>query len=235
VASLSAVQIPDAGATFIPAVSVFVRKAMAGQRRDRSLLVDAVAARVARPAQEIDVTSFCHQCGQDDHGRPTVCYATKVKTPTLPIRPALPAISLSRTDGLVAVALVESGAVGVDIETIDRFARADIDEVAFHQHERTKLEKLNHEEGPIARTILWAAKEAILKFVGTGLRTSPDLLFCDLSEQGVRLVSWPSELGLLEAPHVTITHIDERHVCAVAHAAGAATTFSWWPDDARLT
>jgi hypothetical protein len=43
------------------------------------------------------------------------------------------------------------------------------------------------------------------------------------------LTMWPEELQYDVPPVVTIFRVTDQHVCAVAHAAGAPTTFSWWP------
>lgn len=230
--STSSPQNSDGVSGTIHPVSVFLRTQSGREPRDRSLLRDAVSARMGIPTHEIEISSFCPQCRQTDHGRPVLGYCLAAHPAPITDRPELPQISLSRCDTLVAVALAAKGALGVDIETIEGVARADFDSVAFHENERAALLNLTEAERPLARTILWAAKEAILKAAGTGLTISPDLLLCELAGLRVRLLSWPSELGFLIAPEVTIARVDDHHVCAVAHTAGAATTFSWWPGDA---
>jgi len=140
----------------------------------------------------------------------------------------VPVVSLSRTEGLVAVALAESGVIGIDVESLDQMARADIDDVAFHPAERGVLAHLNAHERNLHSTLLWAAKEAILKAAGTGLTVAPELLWCEISGVCVTLVSAP-DLGLLQPPHVTVRRMSEQYVCAVAHSIDAVPIFSWWP------
>ncbi|MBA8828661.1 4'-phosphopantetheinyl transferase superfamily protein [Alpinimonas psychrophila] len=172
---------------------------------------------------ELNTASACPRCGATDHGRPSVYYYGEF----LP-QVRVPVVSLSRTEGLVAVALVDCGIIGIDVESLDHMARADIEDVAFHPAERAVLARLSTHERILHSSLLWTAKESILKAAGTGLNISPELLWCEISGASVTLVAAP-DLGLLRPPRVTVRRIGEHHVCAVAHNMDAVTTFSWLP------
>jgi 4'-phosphopantetheinyl transferase len=213
----------------VPKVATYWRQRECLEPRDRTLLIEA-AARFANCApSDLFVSSFCPHCAGTDHGIPSVCYVTEPSRQEQPDRPPLPRVSLSRSGNISAVALAVSGLIGVDVERVSRIAAADIDAVAFHKEERRTLERIDPSEKALHRTVLWAAKEAILKSVGTGLMISPELLHLDMRENSARLVSWPTDLKLRVAPELTVRRIDEHHVCVVAHDEGALTTFSSWP------
>lgn len=56
---------------------------------------------------------FCGVCGRPGHGAPILPW------------PGAPAVSVSYTDGLAAVALADAGLVGVDVEAVRPLARPD--------------------------------------------------------------------------------------------------------------
>jgi len=135
---------------------------------------------------------------------------------------------------MTAVALTANGPLGIDLESVERMASIDIDGVAFHPQERLTLAGLEPAESALQRTILWTAKEALLKAAGTGLTIAPDLLACDISGSRVSLTTWPDTVhwDTLRGdapPTVTMSRVTKQRVCAVAHADGAPVTFSWWP------
>ena len=113
-------------------------------------------------------------------------------------------VSLSRVGSLVAVAVTDVAAVGLDIESVASVARAPVADVLLHPSETASS------HGKLAR--LWCAKEAVLKAAGVGLRVSPSLL----AFAGATLASWPSELGFDEAPGVEWFALDDDVVGAVA-------------------
>ena len=204
-------------------MSIFLRSGLRTDPRDRSLLIDAVSHATGYPTVELSTASACPRCAATDHGRPSVYHLGGF----LP-QVRVPVVSLSRTDGLIAVALVDCGIIGIDVESLDHMARADIDDVAFHPAERAVLARLSVHERILQSALLWTAKESILKAVGTGLNVSPDQLWCEISGASVTLVAAP-DLGFLRPPRVTVKRVGEHHVCAVAHNMDAVTTFSWLP------
>ncbi|WP_446226113.1 4'-phosphopantetheinyl transferase family protein [Nocardia sp. IBHARD005] len=88
--------------------------------------------------------------------------------------PAPVAISLSHTGDTLAVAVVNSGTVGIDIEASDRpiytptFAAA-----VAHPRELAQLAHLEPGERNTALVALWTMKESVLKARGTGLTVDP--------------------------------------------------------------
>lgn len=105
----------------------------------------------------VRVRRRCPRCGSADHGVPLA-----ERTDGGPV----PHLSLSRTTGLVAVALAEHGPVGVDVERADR---VDLGRVALAPGERPA-------PGPHGLLRTWTRKEAVLKAAGTGLAVDPALL-----------------------------------------------------------
>lgn len=211
-----------------PDVFIYWRQRASADPRDRTLLVETAARFAKCDPRDILVSSFCPRCAGNDHGIPSVSFVTEPQSSERAGRPPLPRVSNSRCGDVNAVALTASGFVGVDVESVSRIAAADIDAVAFHPEERRALERLNPKEVALHRTILWAAKEAILKGVGTGLMTSPEGLHIDMTTSGLKLISWPIDLKFLVAPEITVKHIAKDHVVVVAHDKGSLTAFSSW-------
>jgi len=76
-------------------------------------------------------------------------------------------VSVSHRAGHAVAVAVEVGRVGVDIEGVER--RPDSFAMAwFDAEERALLG-----DDPVAQTIAWSAKEAVLKALGTGMALSP--------------------------------------------------------------
>ena len=136
---------------------------------DRALLAEAAAlalggatvggANADVAGADVVVTRTCAHCGGTDHGQPSA--------------PGV-FLSLSRAGGLVAVAASRHRPVGIDIEQLDRVARAGFDDVAFTAEERAEI--AGSAEPHALRAELWTSKEALLKLAGDGLRTDPRLL-----------------------------------------------------------
>lgn len=210
-------------------VKVFVQRTHVRTSRDRSLLREAAAHELTCRGDDVRISSRCPQCGSHDHGVPRVEWVSVDAERQLSEAVAVPVVSLSRCEDLTAVALTTTGRVGVDIESIARVASIDIDAVAFHPREQLILDHGDPAEASLRRTILWTAKEAILKASGTGLAVAPELLECEIYGSQVALISWPKALGFEVPPVVTTFRVSEQHVCAVAHADDVPVTFSWWP------
>jgi 4'-phosphopantetheinyl transferase len=115
-----------------------------------ALLRCAVARRLGGSAAAVQLDRRCRDCGRE-HGRP--------RLPGTGL-----AASLSHSGDLVAVALTEGQAVGVDVEQI-----TGIDYVSLLGHVCAP-EELSHVISPAAFYSYWTRKEAILKATGAGLR-----------------------------------------------------------------
>lgn len=130
----------------------------AGRRLTRT----ALAHHTGVPADRLRFDRRCRWCG-GPHGKPRLQHRHA---------PA-PDFSLTTCDGLVAVAVAEEGAVGIDIEPLDRSASVDVDLMAhsvLSETERTALDALGDADARATRFLrLWTAKEAFAKAVGKGV------------------------------------------------------------------
>jgi 4'-phosphopantetheinyl transferase len=148
-----------------------VDEATRDRAADRAALV-ALAARVLGvDAATLRLDRRCPNCGGLDHGRPTIAGGAV-------------AVSLARTDGVRALAVSTVGPVGVDVERVSRVRRAPLD--AFTVVERAEIDLAPDPDR--RRTELWAAKEAILKAEGTGLRVDPRTVDVARHRADVRIV-----------------------------------------------
>ncbi len=156
-------------------------------------------------AADLEITHSCPRCGRSDHGMLRV---------TGPIDPVF--VSRSRTLGLDAVAVTAAGSVGIDIESIERIARANMDAVLLHPAESDALSTLAMGETDRRRAVLWTANEAIVKATGHGLNVDLRALRLDLVGDGVELAAWPGELGIEAAPRIRTFMLSDDIVGATA-------------------
>ncbi len=120
--------------------------------RGGALLVRAIGARsLGVPPGEVPVDRTCPDCGAP-HGRPEL--------PT-----GAPQVSVSHSGAWVAVGANTSGAVGLDIESAEPEAFA---ELADQILSPVELARGPHDGLDLRRT--WVRKEALLKLAGVGLR-----------------------------------------------------------------
>lgn len=133
---------------------------------------------------DIAIGRHCPACGSDTHGRPWV---------RLPDG-RTPHVSLSRCGGHVVTAIAEHP-VGIDVESIAAVDARWDPALVLHPDELQPhlpgvVPKNAHVPGvvrewadtPAERAAMWCRKEAILKALGTGLRTP-------MSE--IRCADWP--------------------------------------------
>ncbi len=188
----------------VPVIRVALRHA---DTRDHELLVDSVAAFAGVPASAVQLTVHCARCGSAQHGKP------QVAAPRTAAGSPLQA-SLSRTVGLEAVAVTDVAPLGLDIERVDRVARAPID---LHPREQAALLRLPDAERAERRTLLWTAKEAVLKATGQGLTIDHAALELTVSARGaVALAAWPDQLALREPPQISVFPLAAGVLAAVA-------------------
>jgi 4'-phosphopantetheinyl transferase len=171
------------------------RRADARARPDEAAS-SAVLARLAvghvLGVDPVDVTvgRRCPTCASDAHGVPTVVGAD---------------LSITRTSGLVAVAVSLVGAVGLDVEERRERLFDGFDDVAL-----SPLETVETVED---RLRTWARKEALLKACGLGLSVDPRTVVLD----GRRVVSAPAQVGRLDLHDLDLA----GHVGALALPVGA--------------
>lgn len=143
--------------------AVTVRLAHPGGSRaaDREALLAAVAEVTGAHPASTAVGRRCAHCGSDTHGQP---WAT--------VHGVAVGVSLSRTPGVLALA-VGPVDLGVDVERVSRVASAPLDASTPGEHERYGAD-------PVRMAACWAAKEAVLKRDGRGLRVDPASVDVDL-------------------------------------------------------
>lgn len=135
-----------------------------------------VGAHTGTPARAVRFAAVCRRCG-GDHGKPTVIGADAVQ------------VSLSHCSGLVAVAVAQRRAVGVDVEQVAPRV-AGIIEPALTAAERAVVRALPADRQPDAATRYWVRKEAVLKATGHGLTVEPRRLTVSAPSEAPRLLGW---------------------------------------------
>ncbi|MET1044701.1 MAG: 4'-phosphopantetheinyl transferase superfamily protein [Microbacteriaceae bacterium] len=197
-----------------PVIRVAVRHSI---RRDHDLLVHSVADFAQVPASAVRLDVHCARCGSTRHGKPQVVAPHSAAGAPLQA-------SLSRTTGLEAVAVTDVAPLGLDMEWVDRVARAPID---LHPREQAALQALPADQRHERRTLLWTVKEAVLKATGHGLTVEHASLELAVAAGGaVALVSWPDQLALLEVPQITVLQPAPGLMLAVALLSPTPATVS---------
>ncbi|MCS6560959.1 MULTISPECIES: 4'-phosphopantetheinyl transferase superfamily protein [Curtobacterium] len=163
-----------------------LRTSAADRADDREALLAAVASATGVDPVAVRAGRVCPHCAGTDHGRP---WATAAGVPV--------GVSLSRVPGVVALAVGPS-ALGVDVERVSRVAAAPLD--VFTPDE------LRRADGdPALLAAAWAAKEAVLKRDGRGLRVDPIAVEVDVAAGTARFEGVERPLSVLyAAPDVVL-------------------------------
>lgn len=161
---------PDAIAPALPAVWLIDTGARPAGLGERSALRRAAACRVV--ARHLRVSEVRVAIGHDEHGRPLL------------LEPGGTGLNLSLATraGMVAVALAEQP-VGVDVERVDEAVPLPL--ATLHADERQALAVLAEHARPRAFALIWAAKEAYVKALGTGFLTTPESFAVRLLPGGI--------------------------------------------------
>ncbi|MFS0730742.1 4'-phosphopantetheinyl transferase superfamily protein [Curtobacterium sp. 1P10AnD] len=157
------------GESCLRSVVVTLRPAGADRTADREALVAAVASTTGADVAAVRAGRDCPHCGSTAHGRPWASLDGREV-----------GVSLSRTSGVTALA-VAPDAVGIDVERVSRVAAAPLD--AFTPAE---LDRAHGDVDVLAAC--WAAKEAVLKRDGRGLRVDPRSVDVDI-EHGLAVLA----------------------------------------------
>ena len=130
---------------------------------DRREFVAAHALLRSMLASCLDIPSHALRFSIDANGKPGI--DKRIGSPEV-------VFNLSHTRGLVAVAVVSHGAIGVDVERIDA-AKADfaVAEAYFAPTEVEMLRRTPAAGKPLCFFRLWTLKEAYIKAIGAGLAT----------------------------------------------------------------
>ena len=126
-------------------------------------------------------------------------------------------LSLSHTDGLVAVGLAEEADIGVDAEAIKAGSDlADIARACFSAGEQAQLAQSGggFPSGVERFYALWTLKEALLKAKGLGLHQAPNSFTVDLRAMNVPAL--PAALAPVYEWHVECHKATPQHLVSVA-------------------
>lgn len=192
----------------LPHVVLTLAPTGATRADDREALLTSVASAYAVGPSAVRAGRVCGHCGGTDHGRPWVevdgsavgvslARTSGVRTPGV----RTPGV---RTPGVLALVVGPAGLdVGVDVERVARVAAAPLDAFTPGEQERADGD---------ARVLAacWAAKEAVLKRDGRGLRVDPAAVDVDVP-RGVAVFAGA------EQP-VTFLFPDDDLVVAIAAA-----------------
>ncbi|MDJ0630923.1 MAG: 4'-phosphopantetheinyl transferase superfamily protein [Rhodobacter sp.] len=127
-----------------------------------------------------------------------------------------PAFNLSHSGDHGAVALAETGRVGLDIEARDRRItdRAALAERCFSDPERAAIDAA---PDPLHRFLsFWTAKEARMKLTGEGLALDPRDIHLTLDEDGR-----PTGIAAPDRPATTLTRFEEDGIIGALALASA--------------
>jgi malonyl CoA-acyl carrier protein transacylase/phosphopantetheinyl transferase (holo-ACP synthase) len=100
----------------------------------------------------------------DEHGRPLAMHLGYAENA------AMPNVSVSHADGIMAALASFEPHVGVDLEKIES-REASFEAIAFDDSERAMLDELEDRAESVTR--FWCAKEAVAKALGRGLSDGP--------------------------------------------------------------
>ena len=165
------------------------------------------------PEEVAFAPTACPLCGAM-HGRPALDGLAGVLD-----------VSISRTAGVVAIALAEA-TVGVDVETVEARVKADDLGAALHPSELADLANLPSDQRDLAALRCWARKEAVLKGIGTGLGIEPSTIEVGVGRSPRPAGSVATRDGVVDVGEWTVVDLDAggEAVAALAHAGPRTTT-----------
>jgi 4'-phosphopantetheinyl transferase len=177
-----------------------------------AVLRTVIGAHLGIPPADLMVDRRCRVCG-GDHGKPWL--------------PAAPDVhfSVAHSGSCVVVAVRRGGAVGVDVEKVERFEEAGLLEMpgalaadVLAPQERAALARCPAGDAAPAFTTYWTRKEAVLKATGQGLAGPLTALVVSPPSAPPAVLRWPGVPVSLHA-----LHPPPGHVAALA-AVGRAPT-----------
>lgn len=154
---------------------------------------ELLAARLATPPSQIEIR-------YDSWGQPSLAAADS------------PAISISHADPLLAVAVAQTGNVGVDIEVL----QPDIDIAALAENYCTPAEQgLLNSTPPESRVAtfyaIWTLKEAYLKAIGLGMAIDMRSIETEKRPGGIQLQSVHGSTDLARGWQTELFHFHWQH------------------------
>lgn len=165
----------------------------------------AVATALEVPPDDVVFDRSCIRCGEP-HGKP------RVRRPDCALD-----LSLSHSGDRVAVAISAGGAVGVDVELVDRSLNpSELAPMILSAQETVELLRLAPHERPRGLLRYWTRKEAVLKATGHGLSVAPTTLTVSAPDQEPVLLLWPESEGTARPTQLVDVDPDEDHVACLA-------------------
>ncbi|MBC9251838.1 beta-ketoacyl synthase [Pseudomonas alcaligenes] len=132
---------------------------------------------------------------------------------------AAPALSLSHDRQTCVAALVPAGAVGVDVERLDRLQRPELVAGSFTPYEQQVLATVDPAWQGELTLRTWCAKEAAAKYLGCGLRGEPQAFEVQFAETGeLAVVSFAGDASLAPAQVSVAFDIQGDRLIALAGA-----------------
>ena len=163
--------------------------------------------------------------GYDANGKPVIADPMSAQALT---------VSISHTDGMVAVALSTASKLGIDVEKVDRPAlHLPISNRILAEHEMRDVLAYSREERVDRFLQYWTLKEAWAKSVGAGLRAKFCEIEFDLSPPAAHVAAL-SEFRSGEQWHISLLRIGVKHLLALCDRNRDATPIEWLVWDSRM-
>jgi 4'-phosphopantetheinyl transferase len=126
--------------------------------------------------EQVTLDASCYDCGKP-HGKPRV------------VAPGAPEMSVSHSGSLVALAVAEGSAVGIDVEQIRAAEVAELARLTFSPDERAAFDVLSAGEQQGAFFTYWARKEAVVKATGRGMSIAMSKLTLSAHDAPTRVIA----------------------------------------------
>ena len=126
--------------------------------------------------EKVALDASCYDCGKP-HGKPRV------------VAPGAPEMSVSHSGSLVALAVADGPAVGIDVEQIRTAEVGELARLTFSPDERATFDALPAGERQGAFFTYWARKEAVVKATGRGMSIAMSKLTLSAHDAPPRLVA----------------------------------------------
>ncbi|TCK33790.1 4'-phosphopantetheinyl transferase [Paraburkholderia sp. BL8N3] len=170
-------------------------------RRDflitRWLVRNILSERLSVPARDL-------RFGTNAYGRPFL-----VAYPEL-------SFNISHTDGLIALAVAQTGEIGMDVERLQTGrATSALADYSFAASERAALNAIAAEEFDEAFLTYWTLKESYIKALGTGLSTPLDSFSFSVEDEKSIGFKPPVQIADGSPPHFWLLRPRRTHLCAV--------------------
>lgn len=132
---------------------VFIKIIETDTSDDKATSIRAYNETIMLAQEQYDVN--ISNIGKDKYGRPYFINHDEID------------MSISHTEGMIAVAVARGKRVGIDVEKIHRINKKIVDK--YYSELEKKMIYDENEDYETNSTIIWTRKEAYSKYIGTGL------------------------------------------------------------------